>query len=60
MSQSSQPYSQSALDKLSQQELIAIILEQQASQLTPPVSGTLPKTAYAHDDFCRQIAQKLS
>ena len=59
MSQSSQPYSQSALDKLSQQELIAIILEQQASQLTPPVSGTLPKTAYAHDDFCRQIAQNF-
>ncbi len=59
MSQSSQSYSQSALDKLSQQELIAIILEQQASQLTPPVSGTLPKTAYAHDDFCRQIAQNF-
>ncbi len=53
-----QSYSQLALDKLSQQELIAIVLEQQASQLTPPLSDS-PKIAYAYDDFCRQIARNF-
>ena len=53
-----QPYSQSALSELSQQELIAIILEQQESQQTPLVADP-PKIAYAYDDFCRQIAQNF-
>ncbi|MGB3776751.1 MAG: hypothetical protein WA960_00225, partial [Tunicatimonas sp.] len=59
MSKLFQPYSQSALSELSQQELIAIVLEQQAGLSNPPESGSPPKIAYAHDDFCRQIAKNF-
>ncbi len=59
MSKFFQPYSQSTLDKLSQQELVAIILKQQTNQQTARVADSSSEIAYAYDDFCRQIAQNF-
>jgi PAS domain S-box-containing protein len=56
MSEFLQSYSQSTLSKLSRQELIAIIIKQQASQ---PTSVSEISSEIAYNNFCRQIAKNF-
>lgn len=56
-------YSQHELSALSQQDLVSIVLQQQAVYPTlascSSKTDILPKLAYEYDEFCRQVAKNF-